>query len=49
MTGLHLWMQNAHATVRADASVLAPAKHAHLRITPSVGRQGAGLALTTRF
>jgi len=49
MTGLHLWVRNAHATVHADASVPEPAKDASLRVTPTVGRQGAGLALTARF
>jgi hypothetical protein len=49
MTGLALWQHNAHAIVRADALVPAPAKDARVRITPTVGRQGAGLALTARF
>jgi hypothetical protein len=49
MTGLALWQHNAHAIVRADALVPAPAKDASLLIAPTVGRQGAGLALTARF
>ncbi len=51
ITGLTLWLHNAHATVRADALVPepAPVKDVGLRVTPTVGRQGAGLALTARF
>ena len=49
VTGLVLWRQNAHATVRLDASVPPPATGGLLRLAPVAGRQWAGMGLTARF